>query len=50
MTQRLHRMNINAVNSSVPSPYEICGSVKHVTLNCQVGGPFSEDPNEVNYI
>jgi len=34
MTQRLDQMNVNAVNSSACSPYEICGSVKHVTLNC----------------
>jgi len=34
MTRRLDRMNVNAMNSSAPSPYEICGSVEHVTLNC----------------
>jgi len=28
LTQRLERMNVNVVNSSAPSPYEICGSVK----------------------
>jgi len=37
------------VNSSAPSPCEICGSIEHVTLNCQVGSPFSQDPSEVNY-
>ena len=50
MTQRLDQMNVNAVNSSVPSPCEICGSIKHVTLNYQVGCPISQDPSEVNYV
>jgi len=49
MTQRLDRMNINAVNFSTHSPYEICGSIEHVTLNYQVGSPFSKDPSKVNY-
>jgi len=40
MTQILDRININAVNSSAPSPCEICGSIEHVTLNCQVRSPF----------
>ena len=34
MTQRLDRMNVDAVNSRAPFPCEICGSVEHVTLNC----------------
>jgi len=42
-------MNVNAVNSSAPSHCEICGSVEHVTLNCQIGSSFFQDPNEVNY-
>jgi len=50
MTQRLNQMNINVVNSSTPSPDEICGSIEHITLNCQVGGPFFKDPNEVHYV
>jgi len=33
MTQRLDRMNVNAVNSSASSTYEIYYFVKHVTLN-----------------
>jgi len=49
MSQRLDRMNVNAVNSSAPTPCEICGSIEHLTLNCQVGSPFAEDTNEVNY-
>jgi len=40
-TQRLGQMNVNPVNSSTPFPCEICGSIEHVTLNCQVGNPFS---------
>ena len=41
MTKRLDQMNVNAVNSSAPSPCEICGSIEHISLNCQVGSPFS---------
>jgi len=43
-------MNVNAVNSSAPPPCEICESVDHLTLNCQVGTPFAQDANEVNYV
>jgi len=50
MTQRLERMNVNAVNSSAPPPCEICGSVDHLTLSCQVRSPFAQDANEVNYV
>jgi len=50
MTQRLDRANVNVVNSSVPFPCEICGSIEHVTLNRQVGSPFSQDPSKVNYV
>ena len=34
MTQRLDQMNVNAVNSNASFPYQIYGSVEHVTLNC----------------
>ena len=50
MTQRLDRMNVNAINSSAPPLCEICGSVDHLTLNCQVGSPFAQDTNKVNYV
>jgi len=50
ITQRLDQMNANVVNFSAPFPCEICGSIEHVTLNCQTGSPFSQDPNEVNYV
>jgi len=50
MTQTLDQMNINAVNSSAPSPRETCGSIGHIPLNCQVGSPFPQDPNEFNYV
>ena len=50
MTQRLDRMNVNAVNFSAPPPCEICGSVDHLTLSCQVRSPFAQDANEVNYV
>ena len=43
-------MNVGAVNSNAPSPYEICGFIEHVTLNCQVGNPFSQNPSEVNHM
>ena len=41
-------MNANAVNSNSPPPCEICGSIEHLTLNCQVGSPFAQDTSEVN--
>jgi len=50
VTKRLDQLNVNAVNSSTLSPCEICGSIKHIFLKCQVGSPFSQDPNEVNYV
>jgi len=50
MTHRLDQMNINAVNSSVPSPCKICGSIEHITLNCQLRSPFFQGPNKVNYV
>jgi len=50
MIQRLDGMNVNAVNSSAPPPCEICGSIDHLTLNCQVGSPFPQDTNEVNFV
>ena len=50
MTQILDRMNVNAVNSNAPSVCENCGFIEHVTLNWQVGNPFSQDPSEVNYV
>ena len=50
ITQILDRINVNAVNSSAPSPCEIYSSIEHVTLNCQVGSPFFQDPNDVNYV
>ena len=43
-------MNINVVNSSAPSPCEICDSIEHISLNFQVRSPFSQDPDEVNYV
>jgi len=40
MTQRLDQMIVNDVNSNAPFPCEICGSIEHITLNCQVRSPF----------
>ena len=50
ISQRLDRVNVKAVNSNAPSPCEICGSIEHVTLNCQVRGPFFHESSEVNYV
>jgi len=50
MTHRLNQMNVSAVNSSAYSPCETYGSIEHITLNCQVRSPFTQDPNEVNYV
>ena len=41
MTQKLDKLNINAVNSCAPSPScGRCGSLGHVIENCQVRNPF----------
>ena len=38
MTQKLEKLNVNAVNSCAPSPLcDRCGVLDHVTENCQVG-------------
>ena len=50
MTQRLDQKNVNTMNSSASSPCEICGSIKHISLPHQVGSPFFQDPDEVNYV
>jgi len=50
MAQKLDQINVNTVNSSAPSPCEICGSAEHVTLSCQVWSPFSQDLGHVNYV
>jgi len=42
MTQKLDKLNVHAVNSCSPSPLcDKCGSLDHVSENCQVGNPFS---------
>ena len=42
MTQKLNKLNDNAVNSCAPSPLcDRCGALDHVTENCQVGNPFA---------
>jgi len=50
MTKRLDQLNVNAVNSSAPSPCEICGLIEHISLNYQVGNPFFQDLNEVDHV
>ena len=49
MTKRLDQLNVNTLNSGTPSRCEIYGSIEDIPLNCQVGSPFSQDPNKVNY-
>jgi len=47
MTPKLDKLNVNAVNSYVPSPScDRCGSLDHVTENCEVGNPFGPPPVE----
>jgi len=52
MTQRLERLNVNAVNSSLPHPScEICGYIDHLTEHCQVGSLFAQNTSDqVNYV
>ena len=47
MTQRLDRLNVNAMNSCASSlTCERCGSYDHVTMNCQVRNLLALFPNE----
>jgi len=42
MTQKIDKLNVNAVNSCAPSPLcDRCGSLDHVIENCQVRNPFA---------
>jgi len=42
MTQKSDKLNVNAVNSCAPFPLcDRCGSLEHVSENCQVGNPFA---------
>jgi len=42
MTQKLDKLNVNAVNSCAPSPLcDGCGALDHVIENCQVGNSFA---------
>ena len=50
MTKRLDQLNVNAENSSVLSPCEICGSIEHISLHCPLRSPFSQGLDEVNYV
>jgi len=52
MSKKLECLNVNYVSSSTPCPScDICGSVDHVTMHCQVGSPFSQDvSDQVNYV
>jgi len=49
MTQKLDKLNVNTVNSCVPFPLcDRCGSLEHLTENCQVGNPFASP--HVDYV
>jgi len=49
MTQKVDRLNVNAVNSCAPSPScDRCDSLDHVTENCQVGNPWA--PSLVEHV
>jgi len=50
MTKRMDNLNVKAVNSSASPTCEICGLIEYISLHCPVESPFSQDPNEVNYI
>jgi len=41
ITKRFDQLDVNAVNSSVPSLCEICGSIEQISLHCPVRSPFS---------
>jgi len=48
MTQKLDRLNVNTMNSCTPSTTcDRCGSLDHVTVNCQVGDPLAPSPSEL---
>ena len=52
MSQRLECLNVNSVSSNAPSlSCEICGSVDHLTVNCQIGTLFAQyASDQVNYV
>jgi len=52
VSQKLEGLNVNSVGSSTPSPScDLCGSVDHLNVHCQVGNPFAQDViNHVNYM
>jgi len=52
MSKKLECLNVNSINSSIPSPScNICGSFDHFTVHGQVGSPFTQYTSEqVNYM
>jgi len=47
MTQRLERLNVNAVNSNVPSvSCEIYFSIDHLIENCHIRSPFAQNTSD----
>ena len=51
-SQKLEQLKVNSISSSTPfASCEICGSVNHLIVTCQVGSPFAPDISEsVNYV
>ena len=48
ISQKLERLNINSISSSTPSPScDICESVDHLTVHCQVGSPFAQNVSDL---
>jgi len=52
MSQKLESFNVNSVSSSTPSlSCDMCGSINHLTVHCQVSSPFAQDVSDrVNYV
>jgi len=52
MSQKFKGLNVNSVNSNTPSQLcEMCGSVDHLIVHCQVGSHFAQDvSDQVSYV
>jgi len=51
MTQRLDRLNVNAMNFNTPPPRKIYCYVHSLTINYHIGSPFAQNTSgHVNYI
>jgi len=52
MSQILERLNVKSYQFKYPFLLrDICGSVDHLTVYCQMGSPFAQDiSDQVNYV